>query len=583
MGSVRMARCCRQALHRCCPPLAWLPHYSGRWLRMDALAGLTVGLTVVPQALAYAEIAGLPVQYGLYSSFIGCFVYCLLGTSKDITLGPTAIMSLLVSTYGRHDPVYAVLLAFLCGCIQLALGALRLGFLVDFISFPVINGFTSAAAITIGFGQLKNILGLRDIPRQFFREVYYTFYNIAHTRWGDVVLGAACLLMLLLLQAAKGRLPQKTGALPALDRVCRAIVGFTATARNAVVVLGASLVAFSCESQRWHIFTLTGRTASGLPPFRLPAFSRAQGNDTECFTDMLRDFGAGLAVVPLVGFLESIAIAKAFAAQNGYRVDPNQELVAIGTTNILGSFFSSYPVTGSFGRTAVNSQTGVCSPAGGLVTGLVVLLSLAFLTPLFFYVPKAALAAVIICAVSSVIDVRILPALWRVSKLDLLPFLASFLGCFWEIQYGILAGIAVSGIILLYNIARPEAKVTDGGYVVVQLQSGFSFPAAEYVRDQLGSRALEASPPRSAVLDCVHISTIDYTSVICLRELSATFQRHNLALILTNLKPKILSILTAAEIEGLRYCSTMETAGQYLRATESDQDECEKPLSWSWS
>ncbi|XP_055509844.1 sodium-independent sulfate anion transporter [Leucoraja erinacea] len=581
MGSVRMARCCRQALYRCCPPLAWLPHYSGRWLRMDALAGLTVGLTVVPQALAYAEIAGLPVQYGLYSSFIGCFVYCLLGTSKDITLGPTAIMSLLVSTYGRHDPVYAVLLAFLCGCIQLALGALRLGFLVDFISFPVINGFTSAAAITIGFGQLKNILGLRDIPRQFFREVYYTFYNIAHTRWGDVVLGAACLLLLLLLQAAKGRLTQKTGALPALDRVCRAIVGFTATGQPGEGRGGGGDGAVERNS----------RLKKGLDRLLL-------SRDAVCPAELLRhfcvctheaflgspqDFGAGLAVVPLVGFLESIAIAKAFAAQNGYRVDPNQELVAIGTTNILGSFFSSYPVTGSFGRTAVNSQTGVCSPAGGLVTGLVVLLSLAFLTPLFFYVPKAALAAVIICAVSSVIDVRILPALWRVSKLDLLPFLASFLGCFWEIQYGILAGIAVSGIILLYNIARPEAKVTDGGYVVVQLQSGFSFPAAEYVRDQLGSRALEASPPRSAVLDCVHISTIDYTSVICLRELSATFQRHNLALILTNLKPKILSILTAAEIEGLRYCSTMETAGQYLRATESDQDECEKPLSWSWS
>ncbi|XP_078257525.1 sodium-independent sulfate anion transporter [Rhinoraja longicauda] len=582
MGSVPRARCCRQALHRCCPLLAWLPRYSGHWLRMDCLAGLTVGLTVVPQALAYAEIAGLPVQYGLYSSFVGCFVYCLLGTSKDITLGPTAIMSLLVSTYGRHDPAYAVLLAFLCGCIQLALGVLRLGFLVDFISFPVINGFTSAAAITIAFGQLKNILGLRGIPRQFFHEVYYTFRDIAQTRWGDVALGATCLLMLLLLQAAKGRMPQTTGTVPVLHRVCRAIVGFTATARNAVVVLCASLLAFSCEGQRWHVFTLTGTTASGLPPFRLPPFSRTQGNDTESFTGMLRDFGAGLAVIPLVGFLESIAIAKAFAAQNGYRIDPNQELVAIGTTNILGSFLSSYPVTGSFGRTAVNSQTGVCSPAGGLITGLLVLLSLAFLTPLFFYVPKAALAAVIICAVSSVIDVRILPALWRVSKLDLLPFLATFLGCFWEIQYGILAGIAVSGIILLYNVARPEAKVTGSGYVVVQLQSGLTFPAAEHVRDLLCSQALEASPPRSAILDCAHVSTIDYTSVTCLRELSATFQQQNLALVLSNLKPKILDILTAAKIEGLRYCSSAEAASQHLQG--SDQDECEKPLlSRSWS
>ncbi|XP_059804333.1 sodium-independent sulfate anion transporter isoform X2 [Hypanus sabinus] len=564
MASALRSACSRRTLQRCLPILAWLPRYSARWLQMDVLAGVTVGLTVVPQALAYAEIAGLPAQYGLYSSFMGCFVYCLLGTSKDITLGPTAIMSLLVSTYARHDPVYAVLLAFLCGCIQLAMGVLRLGFLVDFISLPVIKGFTSSAALTIGFGQVKNILGLRDIPRQFFREVYYTFYNIPHTRVGDLALGLVCVLLLVVLKLMKGSLPAKPRELP-LNRLCHTVVSFAATARNAVVVVAASLVALCFESRCWHVFTLTGPMARGLPPFRFPPFPQAETNGTQCFAEIVRDFGAGLAVVPLVGFLESIAIAKAFATQNGYRIHPDQELLAIGSTNILGSFVSSFPVTGSFGRTAVNSQTGVCSPAGGIVTGIIVLLSLAFLTPLFFYVPKAALAAVIICAVSSVFDLRILVTLWRVNKLDLLPFLASFLGCFWEIQYGILAGIALSGIILLYNVARPEIKVADYGPVVVQLQSGLNFPAAEYVRDLLHRRALEASPPRSAILDCVHVSSIDYTTVNSLRELILAFQHQNLSLLLCNLRPKTLLILASAEIEGLRYFDSTEAAMRHLQ------------------
>ncbi|XP_078081853.1 sodium-independent sulfate anion transporter isoform X2 [Mustelus asterias] len=580
MASVLRNCCTYRTLKRCLPIFAWLPQYSFQWLRMDLLAGVTVGLTVVPQALAYAEIAGLPVQYGLYSSFMGCFVYCFLGTSKDITLGPTAIMSLLVASYAYHDPVYAVLLAFLCGCVQLAMGILQLGFLVDFISYPVIKGFTSSAALTIGFGQVKNILGLRDIPRQFFWEVYYTFHNIAETRVGDLVLGLVCVLLLVLLKMMKKQLPERSDHLPLLNRVCSDIVSFTGTARNAVVVVATSLVAYCFESQDQHVFTLTGKTAQGLPPFQLPAFSDSVSNGTVCFTEMLQNFGAGLAVVPLVGFLESIAIAKAFASQNNYRIDPNQELIAIGSSNILGSFLSSYPVTGSFGRTAVNSQTGVCSPAGGIVTGVVVLLSLAFLTPLFFYIPKAALAAVIICAVSSVFDLRIVATLWRVKKLDLLPFLTSFLGCFWEIQYGILAGIALSGIILFFNIARPEIKIANYGTVIVQLQSGLNFPAVEHVCDQLYQRVLEANPPHSVILDCLHVSNIDYTTVNGIRELIQTFQQKRVCLLFSNFQPKVLSILTSAAIEGLRHFDSTETALQHLHGDDytDDLDESEKPL-----
>ncbi|XP_063265272.1 sodium-independent sulfate anion transporter isoform X5 [Prinia subflava] len=570
------------------PLLRWLPRYSRAWLPLDALAGLAVGLTAVPQALAYAELAGLPLQYGLYSSFMGCFVYCFLGTAKDVTLGPTAIMSLLVSSYAFHEPVHAVLLAFLSGCIQLAMGLLRFGFLLDFISCPVIKGFTSAASITISFNQIKNILGLQGIPRQFFLQVYETLRRIGETRAGDAVLGLTCLAALAGLRAMKSRLPPAAPADPLAVRISYLIVWISATgvsavpwpgpsrglisspgwqeprpgARNALVVLFAGLVAYSFQVMGSQPFRLTGSIPRGLPAFRPPRFSLAAPNGTVPFQSMVQDMGAGLAVVPLMGLLETIAIAKAFASQNGYRIDPDQELLALGVANVLGSFVSSYPITGSFGRTAVNAQSGVCTPAGGLVTGALVLLSLAYLTSLFYYIPKAALAAVIISAVVPMFDAGIFRTLWRVKRLDLLPLCVTFLLCFWEIQYGIVAGVLLSGILLLYSIARPPIKVSEGAVLLVQPGSGLHFPAVEHLRDSVCSRALAASPPRCVILDCCHISSIDYTAVVGLAELLQELRGHGLSLAFCGLKDPVLQVLLSADLEGFQHFPSWEEAAR---------------------
>ncbi|KAM4583739.1 sodium-independent sulfate anion transporter isoform 2-T2 [Odontesthes bonariensis] len=411
------------------PILSWLPRYRLKYLQMDLLAGLTVGLTTVPQALAYAEVAGLPVQCGLYSAFMGGFIYTLLGTSKDVTLGPTAIMSLLCFSVVGGQPHRAVLLTLLCGLIQALLALLRLGFLLDFVSYPVIKGFTCAAAVTIGFGQVKG-------------------------------------------------------------------------------------------------------------------------------------FGGGLALIPFMGLLESIAIAKAFASQNDYRIDANQELLAIGVTNIMGSFVSAYPVTGSFGRTAVNSQTGVCTPAGGIITSVIVLLSLAFLMPAFYYIPKASLAAVIICAVAPMVDYRVVANMWKIHRLDLLPFFVTFLMSFWEVQYGIIGGIAVSGALLLYRMARPQIKVSDHGVLVMKLSSGLNFPATEYLSHIIHTQALQVSPPRSVVLDCHHVSVIDYTVISELRDLLRQFKLREVRLVFSGVQPSVLKVLFAADLQGLRCTDSVDEALQ---------------------
>ncbi|XP_074081078.1 sodium-independent sulfate anion transporter isoform X3 [Macrotis lagotis] len=552
------------------PILGWLPHYSLKWLQMDSIAGFTVGLTVVPQALAYAEVAGLPVQYGLYSSFMGCFVYFFLGTSRDVTLGPTAIMSLLVSFYALHQPAYAVLLTFLSGCIQLAMGILHLGFLLDFISYPVIKGFTSAASITIGFGQIKNLLGLHDIPQLFVLQVYYTFLKIGQTRVGDAVLGVVCIVLLLLLKAMRDQVPPLHQQMPSCVRLSHLIVWVIATARNALVILFAGLIAYSFQVMGSQPFLLTGKTAEGLPPFQLPPFSVATPNGTVSFNQMVQDMGVGLAVVPLMALLESITIAKTFASQNNYHIDSNQELLAIGLTNLLGSFVSSYPVTGSFGRTAVNAQTGVCTPAGGLVTGVLVILSLAYLTPLFYYIPKAALAAVIITAVAPLFNAKILWTVWRVKRLDVVPLCVTFLLCFWEVQYGILAGTLVSGLLLLYHVARPQIQqVSKGPVLILQPVSGLHFPAIEALREIVYSQALLVSPPCCTILDCTHVSNIDYTVIIGLGELLAEFQNQGVFLVFAKLQVPVLSNLVSADLKGFQHFSTLEEAEKYLSEERS--------------
>uniref|UniRef100_A0A8D2ZWE5 Sodium-independent sulfate anion transporter n=1 Tax=Scophthalmus maximus TaxID=52904 RepID=A0A8D2ZWE5_SCOMX len=541
------------------PILSWLPRYKLKWLQMDLLAGITVGLTTVPQALAYAEVAGLPVQYGLYSAFMGGFIYTLLGTSKDVTLGPTAIMSLLCFSVVGGQPQRAVLLSLLCGLIQAAMALLRLGFLLDFISFPVVKGFTCAAAVTIGFGQVKNILGLQGVPHQFLLEVYYTFYKIPEARTGDVVLGLLCFGLLVMLMFMKNSLDSEDA--PPCTRLSRKLVWAVATMRNALVVVAASLVAFSWDAYGHHVFTITGETSQGLPPFMPPPTSDTMANGTVVsFGEIVEGFGGGLALIPFMGLLESIAIAKAFGNQNDYRIDANQELLAIGVTNIMGSFVSAYPVTGSFGRTAVNSQTGVCSPAGGIITSVIVLLSLEFLMPAFYYIPKASLAAIIICAVAPMMDFHVVAKMWRIRKLDLLPFVVTFLMSFWQVQYGIMGGVAVSGVLLLYNIARPQIKESDHGALVMELSSGLSFPATEYLSHMIHTHALKASPPRSVVLDCHHVSTMDYTVISELRDVLRQFKLQDVQLIFSRLQPSVLEVLLAADLEGLRYTHSVEAA-----------------------
>ncbi|BFZ18036.1 hypothetical protein BsWGS_21076 [Bradybaena similaris] len=557
------------------PIVKWLPKYRFDTLQADFIAGLTVGLTVIPQGLAYAQVANLPPQYGLYTAFMGSFVYCFLGTSRDMTLGPTAIMGLLTGTFGtdlfpeiqsvEKDATMAIILTFMTGVIQLSLGILKLGILVSFISHPVINAFTSAAAITIASGQVKNVLGLKKISSEFLPMVYDTFSKIPETRVWDLTMGLVSLAAVLVLRFLRTKKwKDEPGTAPScLVKVCRKIIWLVGTGGNAIVVIAAAGVAAALENQGiTDAISLTGDIKPGIPSFEPPKFEIQDGNNTISSSEIFTKIGPGLAIVPLISLVETMAIGKAFARVNNYKIDATQEMVASGITNMLASFVSAYPITGSFTRTALNSQTGVRTPLGGIVTGGLVLLSLGVLTPWFTYIPKSALAAVIIAAVLQMVDCRIVVQLWKANKWDLLSFVVTFIcSLVVGIEYGILIGIGVSLLLLLYPIARPKIKYTwKYGLLIISPVQGLNFPGAEYLEENVLDKAVKVEKPHGLVLNMEHMSDLDYTAVQSIKSLHVDCKLHGMQLIVANGTPQVMKLLNAGNIPELSVCKTLQEA-----------------------
>lgn len=371
------------------PIVGWLSNYNSEKFLNDAIAGITVGLTVMPQGLAYATLAGLEPQYGLYSAFMGAMVYIVFGSCKDITIGPTALMALMTHEYvqGRNAD-FAILLAFLCGCLQLLMAFLRLGVLIDFISIPVTVGFTSATSIIIVVSQLKGLLGLKISSQGTLDTLTKVLQNIHQTRLWDTLMSFSCITILLLFRKMKDiKLYSNNDKLNKYQRILIKMIWLLSTARNAVIVIICSTIAYKLNSIEYGSpFILTGPVRSGLPSFGLPPFSTQVKNETLNFIEMCSELGASIALVPIIGVLGNVAIAKAFA--NGDKVDATQELITLGICNVLGSCASAMPVTGSFSRSAVNHASGVKTPMGGLYTGILILLALSLFTPYFYFIPK---------------------------------------------------------------------------------------------------------------------------------------------------------------------------------------------------
>ncbi|KAF9562173.1 sulfate permease [Agrocybe pediades] len=441
------------------PILTWIGKYNLGWLTGDIIAGFTVGMVVVPQGMSYALIATLPPEYGLYSSFVGVLIYCFFATSKDVSIGPVAVMSLTVSQVIKHvqarDPgqwdgaTIASTLAFIAGFIVLGIGLLRLGWLIEFIPAPAVSGFMTGSAISIAAGQVPGLMGISgfDTRAATYLVIINTLKGLPRTT-RDAAFGLTGLVALYAIRYACLYLTKR------YPRRAR-LLFFISVLRNAFVIVVLTLAAW--------LYCRHRKDGKGKYPIKIlltvpPGFKHIKQPNVD--TRLLSAIAPELPVATIILLLEHIAISKSFGRLNGYKINPNQELIAIGVTNTIGSVFGAYPATGSFSRSALKSKSGVRTPAAGILTAIIVITALYGLTDAFFWIPSAGLSAIIIHAVA---DLVASPAqvfsYWRVSPLEFFIWLAAVLvTIFSSIENGIYTSICASLFLLLVRIAHPRGS-----------------------------------------------------------------------------------------------------------------------------
>jgi SulP family sulfate permease len=515
------------------------------------LAGITVAVLLIPQGMAYALIAGLPPIYGLYAALTPQIIYAFLGTSRQLAVGPVAMDSLLVAaglgTLTLVQPTQyiqmAILLAFLMGAIQLLLGFFRMGFIVSFLSKPVISGFTSAAAIIIGLSQLKNLIGLSLPQSNQLHKVILALFEVKEPiHLITVIISTVSILFIVFIKKWNRKIP------------------------SAIIAVTIGILAVSFFNLEEKGVAVVGVIPEGLPSFELLNFD----------STLIKPLFPIALTLALVAFMEAISVAKAIEEKHDdYKVDPNQELIALGGANIVGSFFQSYPTTGGFSRTAVNNEAGAKTGIAALVSALLVALILAFFTHWFYYLPKAVLGAIILVAVINLIDFKFPIRLYKKRKDEFVLLLITFLSTlFLGITEGILIGIVLSILILLYrtskphyaflgrigktnyfkNIARfPEETVQRDDLIILRFDAQLFFGNIQYFKE-LVYKAVEEKQGKlkGFIINARAINYIDSTASEQLYELILALQQRGIRVMIVGaigpardliIRSKIIKIL----------------------------------------
>ncbi|KAL9098273.1 MAG: hypothetical protein Q9163_006044, partial [Psora crenata] len=439
------------------PFVHWIGRYNLQWLYGDLVAGITVGAVVVPQSMAYAKLALLAPEYGLYSSFMGVLIYWFFATSKDITIGPVAVMSTItgnvVSKVQETHPeieghVVASALAVVAGAIIIFIGLVRCGWIVEFISLAAISAFMTGSALNISVGQVPSLMGITsfDNRESTYKVVINTLKHLGESKL-DAAIGLTALAMLYLIRAGCSYAARKTPHRAKL-------MFFLATLRTAFVILLYTMISWlvnrNHRSKKENRFRILGNVPRGFQHAAVPSVNKTT----------VKTFASELPASVIVLLIEHIAIAKSFGRINNYSIDPSQEMVAIGVTNLLGPFLGAYPATGSFSRTAIKSKAGVRTPFAGVITAIVVLLAIYALPAVFFYIPNAGLSAVIIHAVGDLITPpNVVYQFWRISPLEVLIFFAGVIvTVFTNIENGIYTTIAISVAVLLFRVVKAKGR-----------------------------------------------------------------------------------------------------------------------------
>lgn len=521
----------------------WMRSYRRSDLGGDLAAGITVGVVLIPQGMAYALLAGVSPVYGLYASLIPLLVYSLFGTSRHLAVGVVAIDSLIVAAgVAAMAPGSAaealsltLLLALMVGIIQIVMGVLRFGFVVNLLSRPVTTGFTSAAALIIGMSQLKHLLGV-DLERSLniFTLLAQASTKIAQLHAPSLIIGGGGIILLVLVRKRFPRLP---GPLLVVVLSALAVVGLNLESR------GVSLV---------------GTIPSGLPSAGVPVWTM----------ETIRGLFPTAVTLSLIQFVGVISLGKLFAARHGYRIQPSRELIALGSMNAIGSFFQSIPVSGSFSRSAVNERAGARTPLANAIAAVLIAGVLLFLTPLFAWLPIPIFASIIMVSAFGLIDVAEVRYLLRTKAADgviaLLTFLATLI---LGIHQGILTGIGLSVIAVMYRISRPRIAVLGllpetrsfravsnhpaalqfDGILVMRVDASFSFANADRVRDSIIAEA-RSSGAETVILDATTVNDLDSTALAMLQDTNGILTKAGIPLYIAGAHQDVIDVLQAADL-----------------------------------
>ena len=505
------------------PILEWLPNYNKSLFKGDLVAGITVGIILIPQGIAYALIAGLPPIYGLYCALVPQVIYAIFGSSRQVAIGPVAMDSLIVATgvstvalAGSESYIaIAILLGLMVGTIQFILGVFSLGFIVNFLSKPVITGFTSAIALIIGFNQFRNLLGVDFIQSDQIQYILQDIWlQIATFNTHTTIIGLISVVIIIVFRKINKKIP------------------------NALIVVILGILIMKYFGKSFNDVSIVKEVPSGLPVFGTPEFD----------VDLIRELLPIAFTLVMVGYLEIISIGKSLEAkQDVYRIRPNQELIALGLSNMVGSFFKAYPSTSSFSRSAINQESGAKTGMAALISVIMVMLTLLFLTPLFYHLPKTVLAAIIIVAVFGLVNFKEAAFLWRANNLDFWLMMATFIATLLlGIEYGIMVGVILSLIVLIFRTSRPyvtelgkvpnsnfyrnknrfEEVIIDADILVFRFDAQLFYANSSYFRDNLDDMAAKKGKAlKLIVLDAESINRVDSTGVEMLIERIKFYQK----------------------------------------------------------
>ncbi len=559
-------------VRRYLPILDWGREYSRDTFASDLVAAVIVTIMLIPQSLAYALLAGLPAQMGLYASILPLIAYAIFGTSRALSVGPVAVVSLMTAAavgnlalQGTAEyAAAAIVLAFLSGLMLVLMGVLRLGFIANFLSHPVIAGFITASGILIAASQISHILGIKGGGHTLVEILESLWVHLPETNPITLAIGAAATGFLFWVRKGLKPLLIRAGLPGRLAEVLAKAGPVAAVAATTLVVWGLALDARGV--------TVVGDVPQGLPPLTAPSFD----------ADIWMALAGSAALISLIGFVESVSVAQTLAAKKRQRIVPDQELIGLGASNIASAVSGGYPVTGGFARSVVNFDAGAATPAAGAFTAVGIAVAALFLTPLLHFLPKATLAATIIVAVLSLVDLSILKKTWGYSRADFAAVLVTILVTLGVgVEAGVSAGVVLSVLLFLWKTSRPHiAEVglvpgtqhfrnilrhkveTHPEVLTIRIDESLYFANARFLEDYIYDRVVPDRALRHVILMCSAVNEIDMSALESLEAINHRLQGLGITLHLSEVKGPVMDRLKRAhfldELTGRVFLSQYE-------------------------